>query len=172
MLKEEKRIYNKQYRKNHKEYFKKYEKKYREKHKERRNEYNRKWRKKNLNYQKEYQKTDEYKKYAKKYRENHREHRRKYNNKWRQEHLNHARDYSRNYKKRPIIKERINLRNYAYKHFKDKMVKEIGKCQLNLENCEIDRHLEIHHKEYNNNQESLMLVCRKCHHDFHNHKGE
>jgi hypothetical protein len=57
----------------------------------------------------------------------------------------------------------VNIRNYAYYYLKKPLLENIGKCQL----CSSAENLVLHHKEYKNNKESVMLVCKKCHNKIH-----
>ena len=99
--------------------------------------------------------------------------------KWRKENADKIKIYKKNYnikhqdqlkkytKKYNIInKEQNRIRSYAHRYLRDKLIKERKKCEI----CGSKKDLQIHHIKYNNDEENLMVVCRKCHH--WTHRGE
>ena len=79
----------------------------------------------------------------------------------------HGKEYIRKYQKKyhsiPRVKEKCKIRQYAYKSFRQKIIKEKKHCEM----CCSVENLEMHHKKYNKNKEEIMLLCRKCHRKLH-----
>ena len=73
------------------------------------------------------------------------------------------RKYSKNY--REVNKEKEKLRKYAYYHLKEVLIKERGfKCEY----CKTtSKSLDLHHIEYNNEKNKILLLCRSCHMKIH-----
>ena len=134
-------------------------------------EYHKQWYKQNL--QRERKKS---KIYSQEYRKIHKEHCREYQReyqkklgkryklyllKWRKKNVSKIKKYNEKYREKN--KEKQKLWSYAYYYLRDKMIKEIGKCQK----CGSQNQLELHHIEYNNNPKSIRLLCRVCHQGEH-----
>ena len=63
-----------------------------------------------------------------------------------------------------LDKEKKKIQDYAYRNFRDLLIKKYGGCQR----CNSKDKLEVHHKEYNNDLKSVNLLCRNCHIKVHN----
>lgn len=113
-------------------------KKYRATHAQEIKDYRKKWKKQNPNYNK------------------------KYSKEWRKKNPNKVKEHNKNYSE--VNKERLKLRNYAYKMLREKMLKDIGKCQI----CNSKYDLQLHHISYKSNKDNLILLCRSCHRKKHN----
>jgi len=61
------------------------------------------------------------------------------------------------------ILEKGRIRALSYYHYKIKLLKEKKCC----ERCKSKEKLELHHKEYKNELNCLMLLCKKCHTKIH-----
>jgi hypothetical protein len=69
-------------------------------------------------------------------------------------------EYSHN----PEVREKMLLRKRAYDYLRDEIIKQRKKC----EKCQTTQNLEIHHKNYENNKLSnLVLLCVRCHNECH-----
>ena len=126
--------------KEYEEYRKRYREKYPKKIKEQNKKNNEKWRKKNPNYQKDYNKNNF--KYT------------IYQNK-----------YHKKYDKE-IGREKYLIRQLAYYSLRKKLISLRKVCEF----CGSNKNLEMHHNEYINDLQFLILLCRKCHKALH--KGE
>jgi hypothetical protein len=60
-------------------------------------------------------------------------------------------------------REKYLIRQKAYALFRRNIINMRKVC----ENCNSDFNLELHHKEYINKPESVIILCRKCHKTFH-----
>lgn len=78
-----------------------------------------------------------------------------------------TKEYFKNYMIE-YIKNRENhkkflIRQRDYYYSKKKIIKEVIYCQI----CGSTLNLEMHHKNYDNSKDDLMLLCRKCHRFLH-----
>jgi len=124
---------------------------------------------------KEYRQRPERKKYTKEYNkkyyqqpeiiEKKRDYEREYSKrpKSKEHKRKYQKEYMREYNKIPKRIERIKIRNYAYKHLTEILIKERGnKC----EKCMVsgtEEKLQRHHIKYTKNKEDVMLLCSPCH---------
>jgi len=133
--------------------------------------YQKKWYQKNLKQEREKNRL-----YSKKYRETHKvkcslyqKQYQKINHekylailkRWRKKNTQKIKEYNKEYGKKN--KEKQKIWTYAFKNYREKMLKEIGQC----EKCSSKEQLELHHKVYDNKLESIMLLCRSCHRGEH-----
>jgi len=73
-------------------------------------------------------------------------------------------NYIKEYCKNPENKEKIKIRQEAYKKHREKLLKKYPNCQ----SCGSNKFLEIHHEEYDNmDLTKLKVLCRKCHRFLH-----
>ncbi len=132
----------------------------------------------------------EKKEYMKKYVESHKEHLKKLQHKWyeknKEEHMKKIKEWQdknpqrvkeiknkwkRKYRKSEkyqLDKERKKIQDYAYRNFRDLLIKKYGGCQM----CKSKENLEIHHKEYIDDLKSVILLCRDCHLKIHKEMRE
>jgi hypothetical protein len=72
------------------------------------------------------------------------------------------------YSHKPEVKEKNLLRKRAYDYLREEIIKQRKKC----EKCQTTKNLEIHHKNYESNELSnLVLLCEVCHQNEHNLKN-
>lgn len=72
------------------------------------------------------------------------------------------------YSHKPEVEEKNRLRKWAYEHLRNEIIKQRKKC----EKCQTTKNLEIHHKNYENNDlTNLVLLCARCHQNEHNIKN-
>lgn len=88
--------------------------------------------------------------------------------------IKYQREYDRNNKdkkrnqdrKRRLLTNKNKIRvlqNKSRKMYYDKLFKRYNGCQF----CESKEKLEIHHKKYDLDISSCMLLCQKCHKQLH-----
>ena len=108
---------------------------------------------------------DKVREQKRRWRERHKEDINKTFNKWKNktDYNNKMRNYAKEYRKNN--KEKVKLQRFAYYKLKEDLIKEKGfKC----ENCkEKPKVLDLHHLEYKNKKDFLLLVCRSCHMKIH-----
>jgi len=99
----------------------------------------------------------------KNYRENNREKINELTKKWQKNNKEKVNEMLRNYRKKPYVKIKERLKEQARKLRKE-IIKERKCCEI----CKNKENLHIHHKNYeNNNLSNLILLCANCHRQLH-----
>jgi len=117
------------------------------------------YRKKTRSYDKEYRKQKRHEEYIK-----NREKELTQRKKWKAEHKEECRikqrEWTKKWKERN--KEKYKIQQIAYYKLRKQLLLN-AKC---LE-CGTTEDLQLHHKEYNNNPDSIIVLCRICHKKLH-----
>lgn len=89
-----------------------------------------------------------------------------WNAKWKKNHPEKYKEINKNYfrKHKAKIIDKHRVRNNAYKFFRKRILLERKVC----EKCGSNKNLDLHHKEYINKPDKVMLLCRLCHTELHN----
>jgi len=92
---------------------------------------------------------------------------RKYKRKWYHNNSKNVIDTARELRNNnKNVRNKANIRNYSNRNgFKNNIIKKRGsRCEM----CGITtKYIDLHHKEYKNKEDCVLLLCKKCHGKIH-----